>query len=209
MNTEKPRDFSFAKRASSYDAGFEGRALRKFYNLLLREIALRPGMAILDVGCGTGALLGKLADACAIDGYGIDIEQNMISEAKKKHPEMNFQLSRCDTMPFDGQAFDAVIACMAYHHFDDKAGFASEAARVIKPGGMLYIADPRFPWAIRKTLNGICRLLRVAGEFSTPQETGTHFAAFGFAGIGTAVDGYAQMVKLQKTMPEACESAEA
>ena len=197
------KDFSFAKRASSYDAGFEGKAVRKFYNLLLREIDLPPGAAVLDVGCGTGALLKRLADKSNIAGYGIDAEEKMIAEAKKKCPEMRFDISRCDSLPYGDGSFDIVIACMAYHHFDNKAGFAGEAARVIKPGGVLYIVDPRFPWVIRKALNGILRIVRMAGAFYKPQEIVASFAPFGFAGVGSACDGYAQVVKLQKSMPAA------
>jgi len=55
------KDFDFSKRAAAYDDSFEGKAVRKFYNLLLREIKVSPGMTVLDVGCGTGALLSKLA----------------------------------------------------------------------------------------------------------------------------------------------------
>ena len=99
---------------------------------------------------------------------------------------------------YGSQMFDAVIACMAYHHFKDREGFADEAARVLKPGGILYIIDPRFPWFIRKITNGIFRLIRVAGAFYTPDEVKTHFTAKGFHGAGMAVDGYAQLVKLRR-----------
>ena len=53
MKTKKFRGFSFKERASAYDNGIEGRASRKFYSLLLNELELEPGSAVLDVGCGT------------------------------------------------------------------------------------------------------------------------------------------------------------
>ena len=204
MKNKKVKDFSFAKRAASYDKGLAGRASRKFYNLILHEMELPSGAVVLDVGCGTGALLNRLADEFGIIGYGIDMEENMITEAKKKCSSMSFQVSRCDYMPFDDQSFDAVIACMAYHHFDNKAGFASEAARVLKPGGLLYVADPRFPWVIRKALNGVLRAIRVVGEFFSPKEMEAYFATFGFGGAGMAYDGYAQIVVLEKLSPNVC-----
>ena len=192
------KDFKFDKRAASYDDGFEGKASQKFYNLLLREAALQPGAVVLDVGCGTGALLGRLDSAFGIIGYGVDVEENMIAQARAKHPAMRFSVAPCGQLPFENQTFDVIVACMAYHHFDDKEGFAREAARVLKPGGVLYIADPRFPWLFRKIMNGILRLVRIVGEFLTAQEMEARFAAYGFTGIGAAADAYAQVVKLQR-----------
>ena len=203
MNTKKPKDFPFAKRASVYDDGFEGKAVRKFYNLLLREIELSPGALVLDAGCGTGALLKRIADTYEITGCGIDIEENMISEARSKCPQMSFSVADCDRMPFGDQIFDAVITCMAYHHFRNKEGFARETARVLKPGGMLYIADPRFPWPVRKAMNGVLRLVRIVGAFFKPEEIETRFIGMGFTAVGTAVDSYAQVVKLQRNQTEA------
>jgi len=192
------KDVKFDKLADSYDEGFAGKASQKFYNLVLREMEIAPGAAILDVGCGTGALLRRVAGKADILGYGVDVEENMITEAQKKSPAMQFFIAPCDRLPFENESFDAVIACMAYHHFDNKEGFAQEAARVLKPGGVLYIADPRFPWPIRKAMNGILRLVHVVGEFLTTQEMEARFAAHGFMGIGAATDAYAQVAKLQK-----------
>ena len=195
---KQTKDVSFSKLASSYDEGAAGKASQKFYKLLLREIDLQLGAKVLDVGCGTGALLKRLAAKGDMIGYGTDIEENMIREAKQKAPEMKYHIASCDQLPFDENTMDAVVACMAYHHFVSKDGFASETARVLKPGGVLYIVDPRFPWIVRKAMNGIARLFRVAGEFLTAKEIEARFVGFGFFGIGVAVDMYAQVVILKK-----------
>jgi ubiquinone/menaquinone biosynthesis C-methylase UbiE len=196
MNKEI-KDFNFEKMAEKYDER-AGRQSRRFYRLLFDQVELFPGACVLDVGCGTGTVLRAFADACDISGYGIDAEENMITQARRKCPDMNIQVSRCENTPFDDQCFDVITACMAYHHFADRAGFAKEAARLLKPGGRLYIADPRFPYAIRKLLNGFFRLIRVAGRFNTPQELFGHFAEYGFEPDGFATDGYAQVVKLKR-----------
>ena len=138
-----------------------------------------------------------VSDTYAIAGYGIDIEENMIAVAKEKCPQMSFSVAECDKLPFGSQTFDAVVACMAYHHFGNKEGFAREAARVLKPGCILYIADPRFPWLFRKMINGVLFLVRVTGEFLGPEEIKTRFAKYGFIGVGSAAKGYAQVVKLK------------
>ena len=69
------KDFKFDKRAATYDEGFAGRFSRKFYNLILREIEVQQGAFVLDVGCGTGALLGEIANVHEITAYGIDSEE--------------------------------------------------------------------------------------------------------------------------------------
>ena len=192
------KDFKFDRMAGVYDDALGGKGSRRFYDLLLREITLTSGAAVLDVGCGTGAFLKKLSDTCPLAGFGVDLEKNMIEEARKKHPQMDFQEASCDSVPHDDSSFDAMVSCMAYHHFENKDGFAKEASRLLKPGGVVYIADPRFPWLLRKALNGFFKLIRINGGFLTPDETAARFSAYGFECAGYAYDGYAQVVKLRK-----------
>jgi len=187
------KDMNFDKTAARYD-GARGHASERFYRLLLGQVELNPGAAVLDVACGTGTILRRMADACPINGCGIDMSENMIEQAKRKCPEMNIQLSRCEKTPFADNTFDAITVCMAYHHFSDKPGFIKEAARIIKLGGCLYIADPRFPFVIRKAMNAFFKIIRVAGAFFTPDEIHRDFAAYGFAADGFVRDGYAQVV---------------
>ena len=193
----KDKDIAFGKRASKYDDGIEGKLSSRFYRLLLEQVKLPPGAKVLDVGCGTGAMLRRMADTCQINGYGIDMSEKMLEEAKRKCPEMIIQYSRCEQTPFDDSTFDILTACLAYHHFSDRQGFAKEAARILKPGGSLYIADPNFPFIIRKVMNGVFSLFRVAGKFFTPEEIYRDFAVYGFTPDGFVKNGYAQIVKLR------------
>jgi ubiquinone/menaquinone biosynthesis C-methylase UbiE len=110
---------------------------------------------------------------------------------------MNIQLAKCEATPFGNDFFDVITTCMAFHHFSDQTGFAKEAARILKPGGRLFIADPRFPFIVRKTINGLFHLLNIAGGFNTPQELYKHFSEHRFIQDGFAVDGYAQVIKLK------------
>ena len=190
------KDFDFSKRAVSYDEGYAGRLSQRFYNLLQSEVKLDEGMRILDVGCGTGALLKRLCGEKRIVACGIDSEENMIAVAARKCPDYSFQQAKSEQLPFDDSSFNVLTACMAYHHFSDKAGFAREAARVLKPGGVLYIADPKFPFLIRKGINGVARLFRIAGEFLTAREMADRFEEYGFVYSGAAYSGFAQVVKL-------------
>ncbi len=197
MDTQK-QGFDFSKRAGAYDEGIEGKVSQRFYNLLLQELKVEPGARLLDVGCGTGTLLKRIAAQTAVECSGVDQEESMLAVAKENFPGGFFFLAPCDDLPFEDTTFDAVVACMAYHHFANKNGFARETARVLKPGGMLYLIDPRFPWLVRKVLNGIIKLHHVSGEFNTSQELASRFAPYGFLDAGAITHGYAQAVKLLK-----------
>jgi ubiquinone/menaquinone biosynthesis C-methylase UbiE len=169
---------------------------RRFYDLLQREARLDDGARLLDVGCGTGALIKRLCASGNIDAHGVDADVEMIAVALSQYPAGTFKQAPSERIPYPNESFDVLTACMAYHHFSDKAGFAQEAARLLKPGGCLYIADAKFPFLIRKTINGIARLVRVVGEFLTAQEIADRFSEYGFQLAGTAFSGYAQVVKL-------------
>jgi ubiquinone/menaquinone biosynthesis C-methylase UbiE len=193
------KDVKFDKMAANYDKGIAGKASKKFYKLLLKQIELCQGATILDVGCGTGIILKNLSDRADINGYGIDVEENMIIEAKQKCPDMDIFVSDCIKTPFADNHFDIITSCMAYHHFADKKGFAKEASRIIKPGGHLYITDPRFPWIVRKSLNLAAHLHKLTGYFGTPKEIEKVFLEYGFELVDCHFDLYAQCVKLKKT----------
>jgi len=157
---KETKDFRFDKMALSYDGGFAGKLSKKFYKLLLNQIELHQGAAVLDVGCGTGTILRNLGKIADIDGYGIDIEENMIAEAKKKCPGMNICVSDCTDTPFDDKKFDATTACMSFHHFGDKNGFAKEAARTLtlptaKSGGFLLHRPPLANPSLTRTHSGV------------------------------------------------------
>ncbi|MBD5547025.1 MAG: class I SAM-dependent methyltransferase [Lachnospiraceae bacterium] len=163
-------DFKFDVRASVYDEQFEGKFSERVYRLVTETIELSPGDKILDVGCGTGTILRRLSDTCAIEGFGIDIEEKMIEQAKIKCPWMNIQKGDCSNMSFEDETFDSVIACMTFHHFYDQIAFAKEVSRVLKTGGKLYIADPAFPMLIRKAVNAIINRHELIGKFCGNKE---------------------------------------
>jgi ubiquinone/menaquinone biosynthesis C-methylase UbiE len=62
---------------------------------------------------------------------------------------MVFEPAPCDALPFEAAFFDAVTVCAAFHHFPNITAFAEEANRVLKPGGMLYVAEVYYPAFLR------------------------------------------------------------
>ena len=192
------KEVSFGKRADKYDRGFEGRLSNKFYNTLLDFVQITPKSRILDAACGTGEILKRMDKKFHIDGYGIDIDSKMVRVAKEKCPYMDIRTACCDALPFEENQFDCITVCMAYHHFENKDGFAKEACRVLKQGGSLYVADLRLPGYLRKAINKILEHLNIAGCFYTTEEIAENFGKYGFKYDGCVKDGPVQIVRLTK-----------
>jgi ubiquinone/menaquinone biosynthesis C-methylase UbiE len=134
--------------ASQYDffTGLMGLGVNSPNSRMVVEMAkIKPGDKILDVGCGTGNLTltaGKFGSA-----YGIDSSPEMIEIARKKATRSGsatvFDVGLIEKIAFPDSTFDVVISRLVIHHLPDdlkRQGFA-EIFRVLKPGGLFFIAD--------------------------------------------------------------------
>lgn len=195
---EKSRE-SYNEKADDYNETFDGRFTARFKELLLDRITLDPGMSVLDVACGNGTLLRMLSAKKDIAGYGIDISDRMIENARKICPDMTFSVSGCDHTDFPGQMFDVVTVCAAYHHFPDVKAFAGEAARILKPGGRIYIAEVFYSAPIRVILNPFIPLSK-AGDvrFYSPHDIEKNFEARGFRETNFMREEHIQIIELTK-----------
>ena len=135
-----------------------------------------------------------------IKGFGIDISDQMVKNAAIKNPDMEFRVSGCESIPFKNDSMDIITVCAAYHHFPDTASFAKEAARVLKPDGMIYIADMYLPSILRLIVNPFVPLLFKDGDvrFYSPKAIAGNFRRFGFEKTGAKVTGNIQIVSMRK-----------
>lgn len=96
-------------------------------------LAPKTGEWILDVGCGTGQLTGELA-ARGAEVTGIDSSAEMVAEAKRKFPELRFEVMDAREIRMD-RKFDAVFSNAALHWIKEPERVIAGVARVLKAGG--------------------------------------------------------------------------
>lgn len=105
---------------------------------------LPAGTTVLDVGCGIGGSSRILAKDYGFTVTGITISPQQVRRAQElTPPEVNarFKVDDALALSFPDASFDVVWSIEAGPHMADKALFARELLRVLKPGGILVVAD--------------------------------------------------------------------
>lgn len=126
---------------------------RSRYQAIADEIATlaAPDSAVLDAGCGPGAVLVRLAKAApSLRLTGLDVDAPMIERARRKADRAwpasgarrpRFVVADAAAMPFEDGTFDLVVSSFAVHHWPDPHAGLAEVMRVLKPGGKAIIWD--------------------------------------------------------------------
>ncbi len=103
-----------------------------------------PGTTVLDVGCGIGGSSRILARDYGFKVTGITISPQQVKRAQQLTAlelDVQFQVDDAMALSFPDASFDIVWSIEAGPHMPDKAIFARELMRVLKPGGILVVAD--------------------------------------------------------------------
>ena len=125
------------------------RAKSEFVHQLVRWSGLDrlpPGARILDVGCGIGGSARILAATYGFEVLGISISPAQIARAQALTPpelaeRCHFAVMDALDLELADASFDAVWSVEACPHMADKQRYADELLRVLKPGGLLAVAD--------------------------------------------------------------------
>ncbi len=151
------------------------RAVRANLTLAFRRLHLPADAAILDAGCGTGALLAHLArqfPASSLTGLDVAPHAAVAAQRKSGAPVV---AGSVNALPFGDASFDAMFSVdVLYHRAVHQRIALAEAIRCLKPGGALIINLPAYEWmrsthdaavhgARRYTRGGTLEMLREAG----------------------------------------------
>ena len=142
---------NFDRIAHEYDESLPAHVVEHYLAKRVRYIGEHcPSGRVLDVGCGTGVLAGRLARA----GYavtGLDPSQGMLDVMAETEPTVEGIRGEGSELPFEDGHFDVVITVAVLHHVADPEAVRStliEMVRVTRPAGRIVVWDhnPRNPY---------------------------------------------------------------
>jgi ubiquinone/menaquinone biosynthesis C-methylase UbiE len=132
---------------------FEARGKHPQFSNMLRDyldaMSIASAATVLDMGCGTGLVARVIAQRAGFSGRitGIDLSPYLVAAAKRLATEeglaerLEFRAGDVRRLDFADETFDALVAHTLLSHVDDPLLVLNEAARVVKPGGMIGIFD--------------------------------------------------------------------
>lgn len=132
---------------------------------ITRNIGLEPGMAIADVGAGTGLFMDLFAKAVGQAGriYAIDISEKLVQfmqERAKTKGLAQVEARLCSERSIDlpPASVDVVFVCDTYHHFEYPRSTLASIHAALRPGGKLVVVDfERIPGVSREWVLGHVR----------------------------------------------------
>jgi ubiquinone/menaquinone biosynthesis C-methylase UbiE len=139
---------SFDRRAGSYErdwrSEFHTRVVATAAGVALA--ALPDPVAVLDVGCGTGALLRTLADRlpAGVALAGVDPAPAMLEVGRAglgRRSRVWLARAIAERLPFQDASFDLVVTTVSFAHWADQPAGLTEIARVLRPAGRLVLID--------------------------------------------------------------------
>ncbi len=153
---------TFDMIAPTYDACFSSRYELHEDELIAGRVAPYTAGRVIDLGCGTGALL-KMADMAPSNYLGLDISPGMLKRARMIYPTHQFMQVSMETIPVLSQTADNVVSIFGGFSFVDRPkAVVAEIARVLRPGGRFFIMAGGLGYVRGKTkldgLNDVRRL---------------------------------------------------
>lgn len=140
----KKKDTSWGSVATWYDGMVtddDSYQTRVIAPNLIRLMDLQTGEKVLDLACGTGFFSGIFAHIVGAKNVtGVDLGKQLVSIAKKNHPEIVFHVSSANDLSiFPENSFDKVAIVLAIQNIAEVKAMLLEISRVLKPSGSVYI----------------------------------------------------------------------
>jgi SAM-dependent methyltransferase len=136
MGTAKVQGALWGARARDW-AEFQEPAWRRIFATALGLAGVRPGHALLDVGCGAGGAL-MLAREMGAEVAGLDASETLVAVARERLPGASIEIGDMEELPFADARFDIVTGLNAFQFAGDMVKALSEARRVCRADGIVF-----------------------------------------------------------------------
>ena len=134
---------SFDEEAGNYDNSHDGRFAAIVYHDLEERILSTKPARVLDLGCGNGNVLMRIAGHADAELYGLDLSSEMIREAEKRlRGKAALVVGDAEALPYDDHTFDTVVCNASFHHYPNPELVLGEVRRVLKDKGTLILGEP-------------------------------------------------------------------
>ncbi|HEX9626161.1 MAG TPA: methyltransferase domain-containing protein [Acidiferrobacterales bacterium] len=117
------------------------RKVARWWRRLLPLRWLARGRTFLDVGCNTGFAV-EAARRLGFTASGYDLSDEAIDYARQTYPHCRFEHGTAQTAATEGRTYDAVLCSEMIEHLTELDGFADALAKLVRPGGILYLTTP-------------------------------------------------------------------
>jgi SAM-dependent methyltransferase len=122
---------------------------------------LKPGMTVLELGCGTGSFTRELARSGA-EVFAIDVSPELLEIARANYsaPNVRYEIQNAYALTYSDATFDSIVGSSVLHHLEIEEALR-EIYRVLKPRGTILLTEPNMlnpqiaiqkniPWIKRK-----------------------------------------------------------
>lgn len=138
-----PSVASFEKRFE-----IEGREIFDQRQTVIKEMGIKPGMTVADIGAGTGLFTRMLAPAVGKEGkvYAVDIAKSFVEHSVKSTKEQGWSnvegiVCDADDAKLPAASVDLVFICATYHHFEFPSKTMASILKALRPGGKVVVVD--------------------------------------------------------------------
>lgn len=168
----------------------------KLTNWGLSHIQINNDYTILDIGCGGGGAINKLAKIANIGKvYGIDYSDESVIVSRKKNKKfikrgrVNIQKGNVSSLPYSDNYFNLITAIESYYYWPDLDHDMKEILRVLKPSGILIIIgalykNSKFDTRNQKWVKKLVKKLNM--HYHSPEELYDIFSKAGYKDIKVA-----------------------
>ena len=146
--SNQPKKYSFGGKPEEVQRlEAQGRAYGRLLDKEMEFLSLKPGMRVLEAGCGTGAVTRRMAIKVSPgEVQGVDMDSLFIEEARKIAAEkgvnnIKFSVGNADDLKFEDDVFDLSYCRLVLMHVKDPVKTVAELKRVTRSGGTVAISD--------------------------------------------------------------------